>query len=195
MPEYFIRSSLVEPVLFTYSVIAFSNGLHKQKIAIFSPSSTTIASCGRHLSPCTCSNSLPGCGCIDNLEDLDDDDDSILDENDSCPLGETGWSSWVYTDFDGDGCLDNIEDLDDDGDGICDENNNDENCNISSISYDLCPASSLEFMSNTQTDNDGDGCLDFIEDLDSDNDGYFDLIDDYPLDSSRYLNLVPDQLS
>ena len=44
MPEYFIRSSLVEPVLLTYSVIAFSNGLHKQKIAIFSPSSKSILS-------------------------------------------------------------------------------------------------------------------------------------------------------
>ena len=74
----------------------------------------------------------------------------LLDENDSCPLGETGWSSWVYTDFDGDGCLDNTEDLDDDGDGICDENNDDGNCNISSISYDLCPASSLEFMSGNK---------------------------------------------
>ena len=129
-------------------------------------------------------------GCIDNIEDLDDDDDSILDENDSCPLGETGWSSWVYTDFDGDGCLDNIEDLDDDGDGICDENNNDENCNISSISYDLCPASSLEFMSNTQTDNDGDGCEDVTEDLDDDNDGYYDSDDDCPLENGLSTELL-----
>ena len=129
-------------------------------------------------------------GCIDNIEDLDDDDDSILDENDSCPLGETGWSSWVYTDFDGDGCLDNTEDLDDDGDGICDENNNDENCNISSISYDLCPASSLEFMSNTQTDNDGDGCEDVTEDLDDDNDGYYDSDDDCPLENGLSTELL-----
>ena len=129
-------------------------------------------------------------GCIDNIEDLDDDDDSILDENDSCPLGETGWSSWVYTDFDGDGCLDNTEDLDDDGDGICDENNNDGNCNISSISYDLCPASSLEFMSNTQTDNDGDGCEDITEDLDDDNDGYYDSDDDCPLENGLSTELL-----
>jgi len=129
-------------------------------------------------------------GCIDNIEDLDDDDDSILDENDSCPLGETGWSSWVYTDFDGDGCLDNSEDLDDDGDGICDENNNDGNCNISSISYDLCPASSLEFMSNTQTDNDGDGCEDVTEDLDDDNDGYYDSDDDCPLENGLSTELL-----
>ena len=129
-------------------------------------------------------------GCIDNIEDLDDDDDSILDENDSCPLGETGWSSWVYTDFDGDGCLDNTEDLDDDGDGICDENNNDGNCNISSISYDLCPTSSLEFMSNTQTDNDGDGCEDVTEDLDDDNDGYYDSDDDCPLENGLSTELL-----
>ena len=122
--------------------------------------------------------------------DNDDDDDSILDENVSCPLGETGWSSWVYTDFDGDGCLDNTEDLDDDGDGICDENNDGGNCNISSISYDLCPASSLEFMSNTQTDNDGDGCEDVTEDLDDYNDGYYDSDDDCPLENGLSTELL-----
>ncbi|MAO70530.1 MAG: hypothetical protein CL983_05565 [Euryarchaeota archaeon] len=129
-------------------------------------------------------------GCIDNTEDLDDDDDSILDENDSCPLGDTGWSSWIYTDFDGDGCLDNTEDLDDDGDGICDENNYDGNCNISSISFDLCPTSSLEFMSNAQTDNDGDGCEDITEDLDDDNDGYYDSDDDCPLENGLSTELL-----
>ena len=51
---------------------------------------------------------------------MDDDDDGVLDGVDSCPVGETGWSSNGSTDFDGDGCRDATEDTDDDNDGTPD---------------------------------------------------------------------------
>ena len=117
----------------------------------------------------------------DNLGDVcdeDDDNDLVLDENDVCPMGETDWISRSLTDFDGDGCRDANEDLDDDGDGICDEEIADLNCQISTMSSDLCPASSIDFTSNLQTDNDADGCEDITEDDDDDNDGYSDDVDD-----------------
>tara|TARA_B100002052_G_scaffold273228_1_gene275487 strand:- start:963 stop:3608 length:2646 start_codon:yes stop_codon:yes gene_type:complete len=117
----------------------------------------------------------------DNLGDIcdeDDDNDLILDENDVCPMGETGWISRSLTDFDGDGCRDESEDLDDDDDAICDSDVVDLSCQISSMSSDLCPASSIDFTSNLQTDNDADGCEDTTEDDDDDNDGYSDDVDD-----------------
>ena len=117
----------------------------------------------------------------DNLGDVcdeDDDNDLILDENDVCPMGDTGWVSRTLTDFDGDGCRDENEDLDDDNDGICDAEAADLSCQISSMSIDLCPASSIDFTSNLQTDNDADGCEDIAEDDDDDNDGYSDDVDD-----------------
>ncbi len=117
----------------------------------------------------------------DNLGDVcdeDDDNDLILDENDVCPMGDTGWVSRTLTDFDGDGCRDENEDLDDDDDGICDAEAADLSCQISSMSIDLCPASSIDFTSNLQTDNDADGCEDIAEDDDDDNDGYSDDVDD-----------------
>ena len=122
----------------------------------------------------------------DNLGDVcdeDDDNDSILDAEDLCPMGETGWSSRSFTDLDGDGCRDDGEDLDDDDDGVCDGLSADANCVISTVEYDLCSASSLSFESNLQTDNDGDGCEDASEDNDDDNDGFFDVVDDCSLTS------------
>ena len=50
--------------------------------------------------------------------------------------------------------------------------------------------SSLEFMSNAQTDNDGDGCEDITEDLDDDNDGYYDSDDDCPLENGLSTELL-----
>ena len=89
-------------------------------------------------------------GCLDSIEDDDDDNDGINDSNDLCPLGETGWSSRSRTDLDSDGCRDETEDLDDDNDGICDAGNFNENCQISTMSTDLCPQSRLGFVSNSQ---------------------------------------------
>ena len=122
-------------------------------------------------------------GCVDNIEDDDDDNDGITDSADLCPVGETGWSSRSRTDLDADGCRDETEDLDDDNDGICDAGNFNENCQISTMSVDLCPLSTLGFVSTSQTDNDADGCEDATEDSDDDNDGYPDASDDCPLQS------------
>ena len=36
----------------------------------------------------------------------DDDEDGILDENDLCQFGESGWESTAMNDYDGDGCRD-----------------------------------------------------------------------------------------
>lgn len=103
----------------------------------------------------------------------DSDADGVPDNSDLCVDSEVSFSN--SSDHDGDGCWPG-EDPDLDNDNV---SNDDDYCDESPI----FPANNF-----TVYDNDGDGCLDFIEDLDSDNDGYFDLIDDYPLDSSRYLN-------
>ena len=120
--------------------------------------------------------------------DDDDDNDTVLDDNDNCPTGEKGWTSYQAIDHDLDGCLDSIEDDDDDNDGICDAGNFNENCQISTMSTDLCPQSRLGFVSNSQSDNDADGCEDATEDADDDNDGYFDTGDDCPLESGTSSN-------
>ena len=122
-------------------------------------------------------------GCADASEDDDDDNDGLTDSDDNCPVGEKAWWSKAANDYDGDGCRDQSEDLDDDNDGICDAGSTDINCIISTMSTDLCQYSSLDFKSNSATDNDADGCEDATEDTDDDNDGYLDEIDDCPVDS------------
>ena len=101
-------------------------------------------------------------GVHDVREDIvDADGDGVLDEDDACPNGETGWTSTPATDHDGDGCRDATEDNDDDNDAIQDGN-------------DDCATGELGWLSNSGTDNDGDGCRDLSEDEDDDNDGYND---------------------
>ena len=89
--------------------------------------------------------------------DDDDDNDGVLDVNDTCDRGELGWTSSVATDHDGDGCRDSVEDNDDDNDGVFDF-------------ADTCPVGTLSWRSGTSTDYDGDGCHDASEDIDDDND-------------------------
>ena len=105
---------------------------------------------------------------------VDADGDGILDENDDCPNGETGWTSTPLTDHDGDGCRDATEDNDDDNDSIVDAN-------------DDCEKGDLGWTSSQSTDNDNDGCQDLVEDEDDDNDGFNDtaetLCDSDPLDA------------
>ena len=56
----------------------------------------------------------------DVREDITDSDgDGIDDEFDTCPNGETGWTSTPLTDYDSDGCRDATED-DDDNDIVLD---------------------------------------------------------------------------
>jgi len=112
--------------------------------------------------------------CQTNLTaDDDDDGDSVLDVDDFCSPGETGWISGATlgTDHDGDGCRDDGEDTDDDNDGVND-------------SEDGCPRGITGAAFNAIFDTDGDGCLE-SEDSDDDNDGVSDINDDFPLDPSE----------
>lgn len=112
-------------------------------------------------------------GCID-LVDQDDDNDGILDIDDSCAHGMIGIHSF---DFDGDGCHDD-EDLDDDNDGLSD--------------IDESAAGSDPFNVDSDGDNVWDGQdafpMDSSEWKDSDGDGYGDNVDDFPNDSSEWVD-------
>ena len=99
--------------------------------------------------------------------DTDWDDDGVLNVEDSCSEGETGWTSSIDTDYDGDGCNDLLEDPDDDNDGMHDN-------------LDNCPKGVMEWTVLT-VDVDEDGCRDIDEDVDDDNDGVNDSEDLYPL--------------
>ena len=87
-----------------------------------------------------------------NENDWNDDQDGILDENDLCQFGESGWESTAMNDYDGDGCRDETEDLDDDNDGVED-------------TLDECPTGT---MNPDRVDADFDGCDDNLEDTVSD---------------------------
>ena len=106
-------------------------------------------------------------GCQDSINDYDDDDDTILDVNDECPIGYVGWSDNNSTfDHDGDGCHDQLEDDDDDNDNYNDEN-------------DLCPTGIIG-ISQLGQDEDEDGCIDSVEDDDDDGDTILDVNDECP---------------
>ncbi|DAC06780.1 MAG TPA: hypothetical protein D7H88_07445 [Candidatus Poseidoniales archaeon] len=106
-------------------------------------------------------------GCLDETMDEDDDDDSVLDINDACPLGEKNWGENASTfDNDGDGCHDDLEDQDDDEDGLKD-------------AIDRCPRGLIGPAQPGQ-DSDGDGCIDAVEDDDDDQDGVLDPLDRCP---------------
>ena len=101
---------------------------------------------------------------IDGLGDVcdgDDDNDSLLDENDSCPHGNIGWVPTSATDHDMDGCEDASEDFDDDNDAVIDIR-------------DDCPVGEMAWISTDLTDYDGDGCQDMSEDYDDDADSICD---------------------
>ena len=70
--------------------------------------------------------------------DEDDDNDSVLDGDDDCQLGNLSWVSSHLTDHDMDGCRDAGEDLDDDDDRICDgqTTNNVWACSVSTTQVD-----------------------------------------------------------
>ena len=134
-------------------------------------------------------------GCIDDL-DLDDDNDSVLDEDDNCPRGMIGNHSM---DYDNDGCRD-IEDTDMDGDessnveeaergtNPLDEDTDDDGF-IDGI--DVFPLDPTEWY-----DSDGDDCGDNSDDFpmdssecyDADNDGFGDNWDAFPYDVSEWID-------
>lgn len=90
-------------------------------------------------------------------EDIDDDDDGMVDAQDTCPRTAFGLER---IDFDHDGCVD-AEDDDDDNDGVLDID-------------DACPQTSSLLLE--EADMDGDGCTS-TEDDDDDNDGIIDQLD------------------
>ena len=102
-------------------------------------------------------------GCLDSLNDFDDDNDGVLDMMsstpiDQCPKGVIGWnSSDRDLDWDQDGCHDDGEDADDDNDGFEDV-------------FDICPRGLIGSVLPSQ-DADADGCVDGVEDIDDDADG------------------------
>jgi uncharacterized delta-60 repeat protein len=121
-----------------------------------------------------------GDGCKDDdAEDSDDDNDGVQDGDDSCERGTTDWFSTSETDHDADGCQDLVvqscdfflgcqteqgEDSDDDNDGVLDGS---DGCSR--------PVGIRDWLSNSETDHDGDGCKDDSpEDNDDDNDGVLD---------------------
>ena len=93
----------------------------------------------------------------------DDDGDGVLDYEDDCQFGDSGWTSEVDTDHDSDGCRDATEDLNDDNDDYPDE-------------YDSCPSGYM----GEHVDLDGDGCDDLHEDPDTDGDGVENYLDMCP---------------
>ena len=107
--------------------------------------------------------------------ELDTDLDGLLNSEDSCEDGATGWVSDYTTDHDSDGCKDSdIEDLDDDNDGVQDPV--DEANPV--WGEDHCFRGALGWISDSSTDYDSDGCQDSgVEDLDDDNDGVADPVD------------------
>ncbi len=79
----------------------------------------TSLDCNANSDPDECELDTDADGEIDDC-DIDDDGDGLDDLVDSCPQGQTGWTSNTETDNDGDGCRDDTEDLDDDNDGVID---------------------------------------------------------------------------
>ena len=118
---------------------------------------------------------------IGNNADTDDDNDGLLDVDDSEPLNS-------LTDLDGDGIVDssdncpsvaNADQSDTDGDGegnVCDTD--DDNDGVPDTE-DAFPLDATE-----DTDTDGDGTGDNA-DTDDDNDGILDLNDAFPFDSTE----------
>lgn len=115
---------------------------------------------------------LDGDGCEDNVEDEDDDQDGVLDGDDSCigPQYLIAWTSQPSSDFDGDGCHDTTEDFDDDNDLVEDLVDRDRSNGSSSCARSVTIGSQ---------DLDGDGCYSY-EDVDDDGDGVIDAEDFCP---------------
>ena len=99
------------------------------------------------------------------------DRDGVPNPDDSCPTGETGWTSSPEEDSDSDGCRDSGEDDDDDNDGWPD------------LDEASCGTSKYD-DSSKPVDTDGDGACDYL-DMDDDDDGTDDAADAFPLDPSE----------
>jgi large repetitive protein len=120
--------------------------------------------------------------------DTDDDGDGVLDVGDIAPLDPS-----QCQDTDSDSCDDcavvhNPPSAANDGndfdvDGDCDAGDNDDDNDGVADAQDLCPLGDKNYVSNSLTDVDGDGCRDDIEDADDDNDGVADVTDADPINN------------
>jgi hypothetical protein len=106
---------------------------------------------------------------------MDNDDDGIVNGEDGCRDGETGWTSNSSTDHDGDGCRDATEDVDDDNDGADDTN-------------DSFPFNALEWA-DFDEDSIGDNA-----DTDDDNDGVDDTNDSFPFNAFEWADFDEDSI-
>ncbi len=118
---------------------------------------------------------------IGDICDDDDDGDGVLDIDDSCPMGATGWTSLTVSDYDSDGCADAVEDDDDDEDSILDVD-------------DSCLYGALNWTSTVSNDHDQDGCQDSVEDVDDDNDLIYDNLDSCPRGETGWVSSVDTDL-
>ena len=118
---------------------------------------------------------------IGDICDDDDDGDGVLDIDDSCPMGATGWTSLTVSDYDSDGCADAVEDDDDDEDSILDVD-------------DSCLYGALNWTSTVSNDHDQDGCQDSVEDADDDNDLIYDNLDSCPRGETGWVSSVDTDL-
>jgi len=112
---------------------------------------------------------------VNQVDWNDDDGDGVLDDDDDCQFGDSGWTSEVDTDHDSDGCRDATEDLNDDNDDYPDE-------------YDSCPSGYM----GEHVDLDGDGCDDFHEDPDTDGDGVVNHLDLCPNGAQYWSSFAED---
>lgn len=97
------------------------------------------------------------------LYQTDRDGDGVLDGEDNCPRVANTNQANHDNDLFGDDC-----DADDDNDGVED-------------TVDDCPTGALNWISDSNTDHDSDGCEDAGEDFDDDEDTVFDFNDLCPL--------------
>tara|TARA_B100000575_G_scaffold258425_1_gene230016 strand:- start:438 stop:3788 length:3351 start_codon:yes stop_codon:yes gene_type:complete len=125
------------------------------------------------------------------LSDFDDDNDLVMDVDDFCSPGETGWISGAAlgTDNDGDGCRDEGEDQDDDNDGYLDDEDD-----LPYDSHEWLDTDGDGMGNNADGDDDGDQLSDELEihmgtnplNPDTDSDGHYDSIDLFPTDASEW---------
>ena len=115
---------------------------------------------------------------VDNVQDevvridpyTDGDGDGVVDVDDNCPL----IANVAQLNHDGDS-LGDVCDEDDDNDGYLDEN-------------DACPKGLTNWIANTMSDYDMDGCRDSSEDFDDDGDDVIDIRDDCPTGDLDWLS-------
>ena len=140
--------------------------------------------------------------------DLDKDGDGIAIPDDNCPNDIRSWVSFSWNDYDADGCLDETSDEDDDDDAVLTSTTPALSVRKTGAMTLHCTITTgTDVMTTLKTtttiedgikdpidrrprgligtappgqDNDGDGCIDAVEDDDDDQDGVLDPLDRCP---------------